>query len=508
MNLRGCCNRYLRVGSRRDFLEKSAFGFGTLALSFLMDQGSMLAGPSTSGERAVRFNPLAPKAPHFPAKAKNCIFVFLEGGASHVDTFDPKPELNRLDGQSLPPSFKSKDLIEKFYSENTLMSSPFGFRKFGQSGIEITEIFENLAQHVDDLAIIRSCYHDTFAHGPALSLLHSGTLELGHPSIGAWTLYGLGAETEDLPAYVVMEPIEDATDIQPLYSSGFLPAVCQGTRVRTQALGFRGKYSDYATGFENVKAGDLFDNMNPPSYIARTEQQTILNQINEWNERHRVGREHNTELAARIASYERAFRTQMAAPDLVDFSGEPASIRTTYGLDQDLTAKFGSVFLLARRMVERGVRFVQVFTGNWDTAHRDCAKYHQQDARMIDKPLAGLISDLKQRGLLESTLIVCTSEFGRSPVREGKLGRNHHPNAFTTWMAGGGIQGGKVIGATDELGIRVVEDKVHVRDLHATILSLLGLDHQKLVFPFHGLDEKLTGVFKVENDLSRRLVSG
>lgn len=482
-----CCNLHEKVGSRRDFLSKSAFGFGGLALGYLLGKDFAFGMASASSNALV--NPLGPKPPHFPAKAKSVIFIFLQGGASHLDTFDPKPELNRLDGQLLPPSFQAEGLGLQFVkaSEAKLMGTRFPFKKYGKSGLEVSDLFQNLAQYADDLAVIRSCYHDSFIHGPALNLLYTGSTRVGHPSGGAWVVYGLGSESENLPAFMVLTDGSTGGRLnKKLFGSGFLPAVYQGTLVRSQ--------------------GVPFENLSPPAEINQVQQRLMLDQLNQWNRHYVESRMDDTRLEARIANYELAFRMQMAAPELVDFSKEPEQIRNMYGLGEERSAKFGRNCLLARRMVERGVRFVQLVSTDWD-GHALCDKNHQTNALKIDKPIAGLIGDLRQRGLLESTLIVCSSEFGRTPVMQGKGGRDHSPYGFTTWMAGGGIRGGKVIGATDELGFRAVEDRVHVNDLHATMLSLLGLNHRELTHFFQGRDMRLTDVGG-QNDLGERLIKG
>jgi len=483
------CNLHEMVGSRREFLKKSAFGFGTLPLIHLIDKESASEAQSDDNNPLTSTNPLGSKSPHFSAKAKSVISIFLQGGASHVDTFDPKPILSRLDGQPVPPSFQVDGLNLQFVSASTakLMGSRFSFRKYGQSGLEVSDLFLNLAQFADDIAVIRSCYHDTFIHAPALSLLYTGSLVVGHPSVGAWVLYGLGSESDNLPTYVVMTDGSGGGRLNNnLFSSGFLPAIYQGTLVRTE--------------------GSSIMNLTPPPQVTQAEQRAILDQLNRWNDRHRQSRQHDTRLAARIANYELAFRMQAAVPELMNISQEPEHVRRMYGLDDESTSKFGRMCLLARRMVERGVRFVQLVSTDWD-AHAECDQNHFKNARGIDKPLAGLVGDLKQRGLLESTLIVSTGEFGRTPLMQGRMGRDHNPYGFTTWMAGGGIRGGKVIGTTDELGFRAIEDKVHVHDLHATLLSLLGLDHKKLTYFFQGRERRLTDVGG-QKELSRRLLAG
>lgn len=481
-----CCNRHEKVQSRREFLERSAFGFGALALTHLLDTESVFGSVFPSKQISAAINPLTAKPPSLAAKAKSVVFIFMQGGPSHMDTFDPKPVLNRLDGQLLPPSFQAEGLSLQNLkaSEAKLMGSRFPFKKYGKSGLEISDLFQNVGQHADDLAVIRSCYHDLFIHGPALNMLYTGSNLEGHPSVGSWVLYGLGSESQNLPAFMVITEGSLGGRSRKSFRSGFLPAVFQGTPVRAE--------------------GSPIMNLAPPSQIDTTEQRLMLDQISVWNQRYQESRVDDSRLAARISNYELAFRMQVAAPELIDISKEPEPIRRMYGLEESTTAEFGRICLLGRRMVERGVRFVQLISTDWD-GHSECDKNHLQNSRKVDKPIAALIGDLKQRGLLESTLIVLVGEFGRTPVMQGNFGRDHSPYGFTACLAGGGIRGGKVIGATDELGFRAVEDKVHVHDLHATMLSLLGLDHKKLTYLFQGRDRRLTDVGG-ENDLAERLI--
>jgi len=465
--------------TRREFLELSSFGFGSLALSYLLQrEGLALPGSADA---------LATKAVDFPAKAKHVIFVFLQGGPSHVDTFDPKPALNRLDGQFLPPSFLEGEsaLAQIKANESRLMGSRRIFKKHGQSGLQISDLFENLAKLSDDLAVIRSCHHESVIHGPAISLIHTGSVRLGSPSMGAWVVYGLGCETENLPAYVVMSDgfLRNGKSV---IGSGFLPAVFQATVIPTE--------------------GTALENLSPPQSLEGASQRIVLDQLKTWNERHLAERPDDTSLSARISNYELAFRMQMAGPELIDLAKEPETIRKMYGLDDEPTAKFGRICLLARRMVERGVRFVHLYNSDWD-GHSECDANHRENGRKTDIPLAALIADLKQRGLLDSTLIVCTGEFGRTPMMQGKEGRDHNPYGFSVLMAGGGIKGGKAIGATDDIGFRAVEDKVHLHDLHATMLELLGLDHRKLHITVSGLEKRLTGVGEEgQHSIARRLM--
>lgn len=465
------CNRHLPAQSRRDFLFRSAFGFGGIAL----------------GNLCGAVNPLAPKPSHRPAKAKNVIYLFMQGGPSHVDTFDPKPSLTRFDGKPLPPSFRADGLDLQFIkvADSKLMGSRRTFRKYGQSGLEISDLFQNLGAHADDVAVIRSVYHDSFIHGPALNLLYTGSIRVGFPSVGSWVLYGLGSECDNLPAFVVMTDGSIGGRSRGSYSSGFLPAIYQGTVLRTE--------------------GAPLVNLSPPPDVSAADQRALLDQVGRWNRLHLEEREDDSRLEAQISNYELAFRMQVAAPNLVDISSEPEHVRRLYGLEDKQTERFGRMCLLSRRMVERGVRFIQLISTDWD-GHGECDKNHVENARKIDKPIAGLISDLKQRGLLESTLIVWVGEFGRTPVMQGTEGRDHHPYAFSAWMCGGGIRGGKVVGATDEFGFRAVEDRVHVHDLHATWLSLLGLDHRKVTYFFSGRDFRLTDV-EGNFDFSQRLLA-
>jgi hypothetical protein len=462
---------WIEACSRREFLRRSAFGFGTIALAHL-EAGT---------------NPLAPRPPHFPATARHVILLFMQGGPCHIDTFDPKPMLTRFDAQAVPASLRTEDLKLQFIkaAEAKLMGSRRAFRKRGASGLEISDLFENLAAHADDLAVIRSCYHDSFIHGPALNLLYNGSARVGFPSVGSWVLYGLGSESDNLPAFMVMSDGGISGRSRTSFSSGFLPAVYQGTLLAAE--------------------GAPLVNLAPPEGITRADQRVMLDQVNAWNRRHLEGREDDSRLEAQIANYELAFRMQTAAPGLVDLSGEPEHIRRLYGLDQKTTEKFGGMCLLARRMVERGVRFIQLISTDWD-GHGECDKNHVENGRKTDRPISALISDLKQRGLFESTLLVWVGEFGRTPVMQGKEGRDHHPYGFSAWMAGGGVRGGKVIGATDDLGFRAVEDPVHVHDLHATILALLGLDHKKLTYFLQGRDFRLTDVGGDKN-LAPRLLA-
>ena len=481
------CEKTLHTASRREFLEKSGLGFGALAAELMLGESAQ-AAPVT--------NLFAPKAPHFPAKGKSVIFLFMHGGPSHLDTFDPKPLLNKLDGQRIPPSFGKVDFQFSNMDKTPLMGTPRVFKKRGQSGLEISDLFENVAQHADDLAVVRSCHHDGFTHVTGQTWMNTGWGRIGRPSVGSWVVYGLGNESENLPAYVVM--LDGGIKAgAPAYGSGFLPAAYQGTTLRGE--------------------GAPILNVNRPDGITAAQQREMFDLLNTYNEQHRVPRSDDTELAARMASYELAFKMQMSVPEVADLKSESDATRKLYGLDDPMSAEFGTQCLMARRLVERGVRFVQLYSGGrkgaevgWD-GHNECDQNHQFMARKVDKPIAGLLADLKSRGLLDSTVVLWGGDFGRTPFTDGaeggggnRNGRDHNPYGFSVWMAGGGIKGGKAIGATDEIGLKATEDKVTMHDLHATLLGLLGVDHKRLTYFFQGREFRLTDVGG-ENNLVARL---
>jgi uncharacterized protein (DUF1501 family) len=466
-------------------LCSAGLGFGAWALLDLLTRdGLIAAGPEAE-------NPLAAKRPPLPARAKHVIFLFMQGGPSHIDTFDPKPLLNKLHGKPLPPSAIEGLQLQFTKSDAAILGSPQSFRQCGKSGIAIADTYPHLQTCADELAVVRSCYHDSFNHAPAQYMLSTGFSRMGHPCLGSWVTYGLGSESENLPAFVVMATTGDVKGGPPVYGNGFLPGSYQPTVLRN--AGSPVLYLDAPVG---TRSGDR---------APTGSQRDVLDMVQFLNREHRAARGKDVDdLSARIASYELAFRMQSAVPDAVDLSKETRATKTLYGLDDPVSAKFGTDCLLARRLVERGVRFVQIFTGSggaddWDAAHADNDKTHREMARRVDKPMAGLLKDLKARGLLDETLILWGGEFGRTPVADGRYpdkraGRDHNPYGFTTWLVGGGVKGGKVIGATDEFGLRAVEDRIHVNDLHATILRLLGLDHKKLTFLFQGRDQRLTDV--------------
>lgn len=467
----------MNLESRRDFLHNSGLGFGALALSDLL----------TAESRAADFaaNPLVARPAHVPGTAKSIIFLFMQGGPSQLETFDPKPVMKKFDGQLLPESLQDFDLAQINTADAKVLAPQFSFGKYGESGQEISSIFPRLAQHADKLAIIRSMHHELFIHGSAMIMMHSGTSLLGHPSIGAWVVYGLGCQSDNLPAYIAMTDGIFRNGAS-MYSSGFLPAVYQGTDMRAE--------------------GAPIQNLDRHKSISATEQRLLLDQINSWNRAHRKTRPGDSRLDARISNYELAFRMQSAAPELIDLSRETKATRALYGVDDGASARFGKMCLMSRRMVERGVRYIQLICGGWD-AHGDCKGNHEAQAKKVDQPIAGLISDLDQRGLLESTLLVWVGEFGRTPIRQGSNGRDHHPYGFSAWMAGGGIVGGKTIGATDDFGFAAVDDKVHVNDLHASMLGLMGINHEELTYLFEGRYRRLTDVGG-QNNLAARLVCG
>lgn len=453
--------------TRRDVLWRAAHGFGAVALASLLDK---------SASAAQRVNPLAPKPPHFAPKAKSVIFLYMVGGPSQIDTFDPKPALEKYNGQLLPASYGT--VVSEFTKGDTpLLRSPWTFKKYGQCGRDVSTLFPHLAQKVDDLCFVKSFYTESTVHAPAMYQVNTGRILMGYPSMGSWVTYGLGSESENLPAYVVMPQPEGTPEGgTPCWGAGFLPAVYQGTVFRP--------------------GRNPIINLNPPPGVTPDRQRKTLDFLQGMNEIDTL--DTDTEMAARISSYELAFRMQSHAPEAVDLTKESDATRKLYGLDQKHTSEFGTRCLLARRMVERGVRFVQIYSGGgpvsvqWD-AHKDLIQNHEKMCGMTDLPIAGLLTDLKSRGLLDSTLVIWGSEFGRLPMSQGGNGRDHNPHGFTMWFAGGGVKAGHSIGDTDEMGLRGVEGQQYpMRDFHATILQLLGLDQNRLFLLHNGRNEKLT----------------
>jgi hypothetical protein len=404
------------------------------------------------------------------------IFLFMSGGPSHVDLFDPKPELIRLAGQPIPESFGTFK-TRRNVAKNKLLPPLRPFRKHGQSGIEVSDLLPHIAGHMDEMCLLRGCYGESVTHPESVYLMNTGSILMGRASLGAWATYGLGTENQNLPAFVVLpDPGGWVKGGAPAWGNGYLPAAFQGTLLRG--------------GESPILA------LNTPGGISSKQQRATVDFINRLNREALPVGEENSELAARIAAYELAFRMQSHAPEVVDISKESEATRQLYGLHRKVTAEFGTRCLLARRLVEAGVRFVQVYCGDtngWD-GHSDMEGNHSKLCAQSDWPIAGLLTDLKARGLLESTLVIWGGEFGRMPMSEGSNGRDHNPHGFCMWLAGGGTKGGQVIGATDEVGLRAAEDKTHVHDIHATILHLLGLDHERLTYRHGSRDQRLTDV--------------
>jgi hypothetical protein len=467
--------------SRRGFLWEVGGGFASLALIDLLGRGGCFAAaPSdaTPDDRAQSTGP-GPPSPHFPAAAKHCVFLFMNGAPSQVDTFDPKPALERYHGQPYkgPAKFGSNNRPVGY-----LMRSPFRFQRHGASGLEISELFPNTARHADDLCVLRAMYTDTAAHSSGCLQLNTGSPLTGRPSLGSWLSYGLGSLNDNLPTYVVMtDPRGGPIGGAPNWGAGYMPARFQGTLFRSGG-------------------SPLLDLATPSGVSPRTQRHTF-DLVHELNGIHARQRAQESELAARIEAYELAFRMQTTASEVVDLSRESAATREQYGLNNPVTADFGRKCLITRRLIERGVRFIQLYSGGghieatWD-GHTDCIRNHLTHAAETDQPIGALMADLKLRGLWDETLIVWGGEFGRTPTSEGvdKPGRDHNWLGFSMWLAGGAVRGGQAIGSTDELGFHGVEGRYHVSDLHATILHLMGFDHRKLTFFYNGLDQRLTGV--------------
>ena len=461
--------------SRRELLFRAGAGFSGLALTSLLDQEGLLAAtPADPKSGSGSTSPLAPRPGHFPAKAKSVIFLFMYGGPSQVDLFDPKPMLQKMHGQPLPTNEK----LETFNKNGNLMASPYEFKRHGQSGIAISELFPHLGTVADELCVIKSLHSLSNNHSPAIFLMNSGNIRPGNPSLGSWVTYGLGTENQNLPAFIVMYdwrggPIGGS----PNWSSGFMPAAFQGTSFRPG----------------NTPIVDLV----PPKWVDPQLQRREVDLIQQLNREHRERQSRHGDLDARIASYELAFQMQTHAPEAVDLSSETPATRQLYGIDEKHTDFFGRQCLTARRLVERGVRFIQLYHGgghqqeSWD-AHFGLDENHRLHCKETDLPITGLLRDLKARGLLDSTLVVWGGEFGRMPMSESGIGRDHNNYGFTMWMAGGGIQGGQSLGETDEFGLKAAVDPYSVHDLHATILHAMGLHHQKLTYYFGGRNQQLT----------------
>lgn len=456
--------------SRRSFLARQAHGIGLIALSQLLGLGVSPLGAASA-------RPAAPRGPHHAAKAKNVIFIFMAGGPSHLDLFDPKPQMARWHGQRPPAG-----LVDPTIMLGNVMASPRVFQPHGQSGLPFSDLLPHTGSVADELCVIRSLHTDNSNHDPAQLIFNCGTPLFGHPSFGAWVNYGLGSVSRDMPGYVVLNSGKDVEARSSLAGNGFLPSSYRGVTVRS--------------------SGEPILYLQNPPGITPAAQRTRLDAIRALNQQ-RFDTTRDAEIASRIESYEMAFRMQAAAPGLLDLSRESEATRTMYGLDRDETRAFGTNCLLARRLVEHGVRFVQLFHSTWDD-HTDLDKNLKQNCLITDQPAAALVRDLKQRGLLDETLVVWAGEFGRTPMAEdhfdvgkstkGREGRDHHPFAFSAWLAGGGVKRGFAYGQTDDFGYNVVENPVHVHDLHATLLHLLGLNHERLTYRHAGRDFRLTDV--------------
>jgi uncharacterized protein (DUF1501 family) len=479
-------NRIANFNSRRAFLANAANGAGMLALASLLRDDGLLAA------EAATPNPLAPRLAHFAPQAKSCIYIYLEGAPSQIDLFDPKPKLNELNGQPLPESM-TKNVRFAFLQKETarLMGCPRKFAKHGESGMELSDFLPHLATCVDDMCLVRSMHTEAFNHHPGQLLLNTGSQLFGRPSMGAWLNYGLGSESKNLPGFVVLTAGRGTSGGTSNWSSGFLPTTYQGVLFRNQ--------------------GESVLNLNNPDGVSDEMQRRSIAGLSDLN-RQRLAAVGDPEIATRIASYELAYRMQSSAPELIDLSAETETTQKSYGLGRETPEikaargggagqfeAFSRNCLLARRLVERGVRFVNIVHASWDH-HSNLDVELAQNCQMADQPIAALLKDLKQRGLLDTTLVVWASEFGRTPLGENRAGnptvtgRDHHPFAFSLWCAGGGIKGGQTIGKTDDIGWGVVEDPIHIHDLQATLLSLFGINHLKLTYRFQGRDFRLTDV--------------
>ena len=453
--------------SRRQMLKSSAGGFGYLALAGLSSEAALKSK-----------SPLMSKTPHFTPRAKRVIFLFMHGGPSQVDTFDYKPRLNKEDGKRLP--FKAAKNIEQSSQENLrLMKSPWKFKQRGESGLWISELFDNVADHADDLCVINSMHTNGQSHGQAVMKLHTGSDSLVRPSVGSWMVYGLGTENNDLPGFISICPSRGHGGVRN-FGSAFLPAAYQGTAI-----------GDADTAAKEASIRFLANHAS-----SEEQQRKQLGLLQAMNQRHLKQVQVDNEIEGVINSYELAFRMQSEVPALMDLTSETKETQELYGINEKTTENFGRQCLMARRFAEAGVRYIEVALGNnkWDQ-HSGLKKGHERNSQMVDKPIAGLLADLKQRGLLEDTLVVWGGEFGRTPIAQGTNGRDHNPQGYTMWLAGAGVKRGHVHGATDEYGYYAARDKVHIHDLHATLLHLMGMDHKKLTYPYAGREFRLTDVY-------------
>ena len=460
-----------RILARRRFLSNCSGGLGVAALAHLLgvEGRTAAAAPGTS--------PMAVRQPHFAPRAENAILIYQSGAPSQLDLFDPKPALEQWAGQALPESL-TKDLKLAFIKPNAkIMPSTRSFQRYGESGMEFSDWIPNLGGCADDICMIHTMNTEAFNHDPGALLLSTGVTQFGRPSIGSWVAYGLGSESKDLPGFVVLGSGQGPSAGSNIWSNGFLPSAYQGTRFRS--------------------VGDPILYVSNPDGMTAELQRARVDTIGELNEM-RFAKTGDMEIAARISSYELAFRMQMAVPQLLDFTGEPKHVLDSYGIGQEPTHAYATNCLLARRMIEQGVRFVMLTHGDWDD-HKELDKNHTKNCAIIDQPTAALVKDLKQRGMLDSTLVIWASEFGRTPMgqmdrQDEDPGRDHHPDCFSMWLAGGGTAGGRIVGKTDEIGLKSVRDKVHVHDLQATLLHCLGFDHERLTYRHQGRDFRLTDV--------------
>ncbi|MFN0080255.1 MAG: DUF1501 domain-containing protein [Prosthecobacter sp.] len=460
--------------SRREFLKTGSNGFGYLAFAALAQQQALRANPGAAA------SPLAPKAPHFAQRAKHVIFLCMQGAPSHVDTFDYKPKLIADAGKGAPA-------MAGRYGTAKLMASPWKFNRNGKSGLMISELFPNLGKHADELCLLNSMSTDLPAHPQAFSQLHTGTTQFVRPSLGAWALYGLGTLNENLPGFITVNPPGNATRT---YGSAFLPAIYQGTKIGGNGLPGGGAAGRRFGGMEQATVANIKNGR-----YTTEEQRTQLDLVQALNKSSmQQSGGVSAEVEGVIESYELAFRMQAEVPKVMDLSKETAATKALYGIDEQETDTFGKQCLMARKFVEAGVRFIEITHGNWDQ-HFNLKATLERNTGAIDKPIAGLLTDLKQRGLLKDTLIIWGGEFGRTPHSQGDDGRDHNNKGFTMWMAGGGVKGGMNYGATDDYGYEAVQNKMHIHDWHATVLALMGLDHEKLTFRYAGRDFRLTDVY-------------
>ncbi len=453
--------------SRRQVICKIGGGFGMLGLASILADAGLLAAEATPAPTRVK-NPLAPKPPHFAPRAKRVIFLFMNGGPSHVDTFDPKPALEKYQGKPLPPTMVKTGRK----TSGNCLPSPFKAKPYGESGITVTELYPEVGSCIDDICVLRSLYTDNPNHEPGLLMMNSGNMQPIRPSMGSWLTYALGSDNQNLPGFIVLCPGKPVVGPQ-LWSNSFLPGIYQGTHINNHTVDPKAIIRDVRN-----------------HYLSPETQRTQLDLLQQMNQVHLEQRAHDEQLEARIASLEIAFRMQSEAQEAFDISKESTAVRSLYG-----DGEFANACLIARRLAERGVRVTQIYYGNgqpWDD-HKDIGN-HRNHAQKSDRPIAALLKDLKSRGLLQDTLVIWGGEFGRTPTSQGATGRDHHSLGFSMWLAGGGVKGGTVYGATDEFGFQAVENRMHVHDLHATVLYLMGLDHERLTFRYSGRDFRLTDV--------------